>query len=75
MGLIRQKNGYKMKQSTIDIIKKKYRSDYIAEQVGISKNYMSMIKSREFNCSKPVAYAITKVLDKDAEVVDYFDRV
>lgn len=75
MGLIRQKNGYRMKDKTIKLINEKYKSNYIADQVGISKNYMSMLKSQEYNCTKPVAYAISKVLNNESEIADYFDRV
>ena len=43
-----------------------------SEEIGIDRSYMSMILNKRRNCSKLVAYCITKYLDQDAEIKDYF---
>lgn len=43
-----------------------------SEEIGIDRSYMSMILNKRRNCSKLVAYCITKYLDQEAEIKDYF---
>lgn len=47
----------------------------IAEEIGISEAYFSKILNRKKKCSKLVAYCITKRIDNDKEILDYFERV
>lgn len=46
----------------------------IAEKVGITKAYVIMIMNGKSTCSKLVAYCLTKVLDPNSEIKDYFIR-
>ena len=43
-----------------------------SKEIGIDRSYMSMILNKRRNCSKLVAYCITKYLDQEAEIKDYF---
>lgn len=48
----------------------------IAGQViGLAQPTLSNILNRKVACRKVVAYCITKYIDEDAEIDDYFDRV
>ncbi len=47
----------------------------IAEQVGITKCFLSSVLGRKRPCSKLVAYCITKSLNKELEIDDCFDRI
>ena len=43
--------------------------------IGLTQPTLSNILNRKVACRKVVAYAITKYLNKDAEINDYFNRV
>jgi hypothetical protein len=64
---------YILKEESSNEFKKKYRNQYISDTAGISKTYTSLILNRKRACPKRIAYAITKVLDKDAELYDFFE--
>ena len=42
--------------------------------IGISRVYLTDIMNQRKLCSKIVAYCITKYLDSEAEIEDYFVR-
>lgn len=67
--------GYLMKEETTKLIKDKYQAKYFCKEVGITSTYMSMIMSRKYHCSKPVAYCLTKLIDNNAELEKFFDKV
>lgn len=46
---------------------------YIAEIVGIAREYMSSILCGSRHCSKLVAFCVTKSIHPDAEISDYFE--
>lgn len=43
-----------------------------SEIIGIDRSYLTQITNGRTNCSKVVAYCITKYLDQEAEILDYF---
>ena len=43
-----------------------------SKAIGISRVYLSNILNGNVLCSKPVAYCITKFINKEAEIKDYF---
>lgn len=47
----------------------------MAEDIGISEGYFSKILNSKRKCSKVLAYAITKRLNNDKEIEDFFERV
>lgn len=53
----------------------KLRQCKAAKQIGLENATMSNILNQKVACRKVVAYCITKYLDKDAEIEDYFERV
>lgn len=64
---------YKLREDKAEEIKSKYRNSYFVEKAGLSKNYISLILNRKRNVSKVVAYVMTKLIDENAEILDYFE--
>lgn len=48
---------------------------YLANIVGITREYMTSILTGKRNCSKMVAYCIAKAGNENSEVDDYFDII
>lgn len=46
-----------------------------SEVIGITQPCLSNILNGKVSCRKVVAYCITKYLNEDAEIEDYFERV
>jgi plasmid maintenance system antidote protein VapI len=46
-----------------------------AEKIGINISTLSRILHKKQKCSKIMAYCITKYLDQNAEINDYFTRI
>lgn len=55
-------------------IQVKFKQKDLCETVGITQPTMSNIINGKVACRKVVAYSITKYLDQDAEIEDYFIR-
>ena len=47
----------------------------IAYEIGLSRQYINGVINNKYNCRKLVAYAMTKLIDSDAEINDYFEMV
>lgn len=47
----------------------------LSTMIGISKGTLNRIFNRKQKCSKLIAYAITKTINDNAEIEDYFERV
>ena len=46
----------------------------ISKTIGITSCYLTAILNDKKVCSKPIAYCITKCLDKNKEIDYYFER-
>lgn len=46
-----------------------------SEIIGLTQPTLSNIINRKVACRKVTAYSITKYIDENAEIEDYFDRV
>ena len=46
-----------------------------SEEIGISRPYLSAIMNCKRTCTKIVAYCITKFIDDNAEIEDYFEEI
>jgi hypothetical protein len=66
---------YLMKEDKSDKIKEKFKCNRLAEKVGITNSYLSLVMNRKKSCSKILAYCITKAVNSNAEISDYFDLV
>ena len=66
---------YLLKEDVANYLKEKYKQEYFAKEIGISGTYMSLIFNRKKTCPKRIAFCITKIMNKDAEIEDYFERV
>lgn len=53
-------------------IQVKFKQKDLCETVGITQPTMSNIINGKVACRKVVAYCITKYLNQDAEIEDYF---
>ncbi|MBQ7798703.1 MAG: hypothetical protein IJ371_06240 [Clostridia bacterium] len=47
----------------------------IAEKVGITEFTLSRIVNQKQNTSKTTAYCIVKMIDENAEIKDYFEKI
>lgn len=47
----------------------------IADEIGLSRQYINGVINNKYNCRKIVAYAMTKLINSDAEINDYFEMV
>lgn len=47
----------------------------LADEIGLSRQYINGVINNKYNCRKIVAYAMTKSINSDAEISDYFERV
>ena len=56
------------------IKKVKINKTLASERIGITRVYLTNILNGKQTCSKVVAYCITKYLDKNAEIEEYFMR-
>ena len=66
---------YLFKDELKDEIIKKFKIKYIADNVGISTVYLSNILNSKVAIKKAIAYCITKTLDKEKEIDDFFIKV
>ena len=51
---------------------KMYNKTKLAEMIGLAPDTVRRIFNGKQDCSKLVAYCITKTLNQDAEIEDYF---
>ena len=47
---------------------------YVAKQIGITSAFLTSIMNGYRGCSKTVAYCVTKCLNKESEIENYFIR-
>lgn len=66
---------YLFKNELKEEITKKFKIKYIADNVGISTVYLSNIFNGKVSIKKAIAYCITKTLDSNKEIDDFFTRV
>lgn len=52
-----------------------YNKCEVAKVIGITRQYLGDIINNKKNCSKLVAYCITKFIDSEKEIEDFFERV
>ena len=66
---------YKIKEETANLIRTRYKAKYVAETIGVSAILLSLVMRNKKPASKKIAYAITKFLNPEAEIEDYFERI
>jgi len=66
---------YLFKKEFHNEIIRKYKISYIANDTGLSRVYITNIFNSKVAVKKIIAYCITKLIDKDAEIEDYFTKV
>ena len=63
---------YKFKKEKYEKFISKYKVNGIAEKIGITPTYLSLILNTKKDCKKTVAYCICKAIDSNAKINDYF---
>lgn len=63
---------YKFKKERIEEVKNKYKLDYLADKIGITRVNLSYIINGKSTTKKTTAYCITKAINPNAEINDYF---
>lgn len=53
----------------------KINQSKMANEIGLSFQYVNGVINNRYNCRKIVAYAMTKLINSDAEINDYFEMV
>ena len=48
---------------------------YVANKIGITREYLSMILLNKRTCSKMTAYCIVKACNSEAEITNYFKKI
>lgn len=66
---------FAIKEEQAERIKRRYKLSAMAKEVGISTTLITFIFKKLRPCSKKTAYAITKWIDSEAEIDDFFVRV
>lgn len=66
---------YILKEDKAKEIKDKFKGKYLANTLGRTECYISLLLNKKLTCPKTTAYAFTKIIDKDLEIDDLFERV
>ena len=66
---------YLFKIELKDKVKEKIKSRELAKEIGVHEVQISRILNNKSKTSKPVAYLLTKLIDKNAEIDDYFVNI
>lgn len=66
---------YIFKKETLENVGFSKTQKMMAEIIGVSEGYFSKILNSKRKCSKILAYSITKTLDKNKEIEDFFERI
>jgi plasmid maintenance system antidote protein VapI len=66
---------YQIKETAKELIKEKIRISYLTKKTELSRQYISMIINKNQVCSQVVAYNITKALDENKKIEDYFIKI
>ena len=64
----------KLKQDKAKEIKLKYRLNYIAKEVGISKQFISYLFNDKKTCSMDTAMKIVNIVYPNASIDEYFEK-
>lgn len=64
---------YLLKEEYAEMFKTKYVIKTMANQLHYSQSYLSLIFNRHKSCSIKTAESITKYINSDANVEDYFE--
>ena len=66
---------YIFKKETIENVGFSKTQKKMAEIIGVSEGYFSKILNSKRKCSKILAYSITKTLNENKEIEDFFERI
>lgn len=62
----------KLIQNKAEEIKSKYKLDYIARELGVSKQFISYLFHNKKTCKLETAKKLVNIVDPNASVEDYF---
>lgn len=67
--------GYVLKEDVAVELRAKFKNGYIAQTLGVTPTYVSLILHRKRVIPKYMAYSFTKVIGSELEIEDLFERV
>lgn len=62
----------RLRQEKVKDIKNKYKLEYIAKQIGVSKQFISYLFHNKKTCKVETAKKIVDIVDPNASIEDYF---
>lgn len=65
---------YIIKKEASEYIKGKYKSKFLENEVGLSTMFLNLVLNGKKGCSKKTAYAITKAINSNANISDFFNE-
>lgn len=66
---------YRFKEEKRNEIVNKYKLTHIADEIGINISTLSRIINGKQTCKKVVALCITKMIDQEKEINEYFYQI
>ena len=66
---------YVFRHEKLPKIKSKYKFKKLANDCGITVQYLSEIVNNKSSCKKPVAFILTKSLNENKSIEDYFIEI
>ena len=66
---------YRVKADSIKEVRRKYKTQMFIDETGYTISYLTNIFNGRIIVPKSTAYAITKCIDKDGNILDYFEEV
>lgn len=48
---------------------------YVANKIGVTREFLTSVLNGKRTCSKPIAYCVVKCLCQEAEIEDYFEAI
>lgn len=66
---------YSIKEEISKELREKYNMTNLAKRCGLSKGYVSLVMRGKKFKSKAIAFTITKMIDENKEIQDFFDFI
>lgn len=68
-------NKYIMKKNIADEIHRKYKINNFAKRIGITRQTLSAILAGSSHCNYPLAFTITKTININADIKNFFEEI
>ena len=68
-------NKFIMKKSIANEFHRRYQIGVFAKKIGITRQTLSAILSGSSHCNYPLAFTITKTIDMNADIKNFFEEI